>query len=83
MARPGASDLDERLSRAGSTDVDVAKLRQDFASDAVKARVQKDRDEGQALGLQATPTVYINGREYTDPKDTESFRAWIKEELGR
>jgi protein-disulfide isomerase len=68
---------------AKDTGLDVAKFRKDLASDAVKARVQKDRDEGQALGLQATPTVYIDGREYTDPKDTESFREWIKEELAR
>jgi protein-disulfide isomerase len=68
---------------AKDSGLDVAKFRKDLASDAVKARVQKDRDEGQALGLQATPTVYIDGREYTDPKDTESFREWIKEELAR
>jgi protein-disulfide isomerase len=68
---------------AKDTGLDVAKFRQDLASDAVKARVQKDRDEGQALGLQATPTLYIDGREYTDPKDTESLREWIKEELSR
>jgi protein-disulfide isomerase len=68
---------------AKDSGLDVAKFRQDMASDAVKGRVQKDRDEGQALGLQATPTVYIDGREYTDPKDAESFREWIKEELAR
>jgi protein-disulfide isomerase len=68
---------------AKDSGLDMAKFRQDLASDAVKARVQKDRDEGQTLGLQATPTVYIDGREYTDPKDTESLREWIKEELSR
>ncbi len=68
---------------AKESGLDVAKFRQDLASDAVKARVQKDRDEGQAIGIQATPTLYIDGREYTDPKDTESLREWIKEELSR
>jgi protein-disulfide isomerase len=68
---------------AKDSGLDVAKFRQDLASDAVKARVQKDRDEGQAIGIQATPTLYIDGREYTDPKDTESLREWIKEELSR
>ena len=32
----------------------------------VKAKVQKDRNDGSAIGLQATPTLYIDGREYTD-----------------
>jgi protein-disulfide isomerase len=71
----------EKLAKESG--LDMAKFRQDLASPAVKDRVQKDRDQGQALGLQATPTVYINGREYTDPKDTDSFREWIKEELGK
>jgi protein-disulfide isomerase len=71
----------EKLAKESG--LDVAKFRQDLASDAVKARVQKDRDEGQALGLEATPTLYIDGREYTDPKDAESLSEWIKEELSR
>ena len=49
----------------------------------VKARVQKDRVDGETLGLSSTPTLYINGREYTDAKDTESLREWIKEELAK
>lgn len=68
---------------AKETGLDMSKFRQDLDSPAVKARVQKDRADGQALGLQATPTIYIDGREYTDPKDTESLRDWIKEELAR
>src|SRR5215471_9860510 len=68
---------------AKESGLDVSKFRQDLDSQAVKARVQKDRSDGQALGLQATPTIYINGREYTDPKDTDSLREWIKEELAK
>jgi protein-disulfide isomerase len=68
---------------AKETGLDLTKFRQDMDSQAVKARVQKDRADGQSLGLQATPTLYIDGREYTDPKDTESLREWIKEELAR
>jgi protein-disulfide isomerase len=74
------AEIEKLAKEAG---LDVAKFRADLASPAVKDRVQKDRAEGQALGLQATPTVYIDGREFTDPKDTESFREWIKEELGK
>ena len=63
--------------------LDVTKFRQDMASEAVKARVQKDRSDGAAAGLQATPTLYINGREYTDGRDSESLREWIKDQIGR
>jgi protein-disulfide isomerase len=68
---------------AKETGLDLTKFRQDMDSQDVKAQVQKDRNDGASLGLQATPTIYINGREYTDPKDTESLREWIKEELAR
>lgn len=63
--------------------LDMAKFRSEMEDAKVKARVQKDRVDGQTLGLASTPTLYINGREYTDAKDTESLREWIKEELAR
>lgn len=68
---------------AKESGLDVSKFRQDIESKAVKERVQKDRVDGSTLGLSSTPTLYINGREYTDNRDTESLREWIKEELAR
>jgi protein-disulfide isomerase len=66
---------------AKDSGLDVAKFRQDLASEAVKARVQKDRSDGAAAGIQATPTLYINGREYTDGRDSDSLREWIKDAI--
>lgn len=63
--------------------LDTTKFRADLDDPRTKARVQKDRVDGATLGLSSTPTLYINGREYTDAKDTESLREWIKEELGK
>jgi protein-disulfide isomerase len=63
--------------------LDLPKFRADMEDPKAKARVQKDRVDGQTLGLASTPTLYINGREYTDAKDTESLREWIKEELSK
>jgi thiol-disulfide isomerase/thioredoxin len=63
--------------------LDVAVWRKDAASDPVKDRVQKDRSEGNDLGINATPTIYINGRKYGDPLDIASLKDWIDEELGR
>jgi thiol-disulfide isomerase/thioredoxin len=63
--------------------LDVTKWRTDFESDGVKARVEKDRSDGEALGIAATPTLYINGRLFTDNRDVESLRDWINEELNR
>ena len=68
---------------AKETGLDMTKFRQDMDSAAVKARVQKDRTEGSAAGISSTPTLFINGREYSDSHDTESLREWIKEELAK
>ncbi len=72
------AEIEKAAKEAG---LDVAKFRQDMASEAVKARVQKDRNDGQSAGIQATPTLYINGREYTDGRDTDSLREWIKDAI--
>lgn len=61
--------------------LDLTKFRQDMDAPATKARVQKDRVDGGTLGLSSTPTLYINGREYTDARDADSLREWIKEDL--
>lgn len=63
--------------------LDVARWRKDLESSEVKMRVQKDRQDGDALGITSTPTIYLNGREYTDARDFDSLRDWILEELGR
>jgi protein-disulfide isomerase len=74
------AEMEKFAKEAG---LDVSKFRADLDDPKTKARVQKDRTEGTALGLSSTPTLYINGREYTDAKDTESLREWLKEEIGR
>jgi protein-disulfide isomerase len=75
----GPAEIEKVAKEAG---LDLPKFRQDIASEAIKARVEKDHNDGTAIGLQATPTLYINGREYTDARDSDSLREWIKDELG-
>jgi protein-disulfide isomerase len=75
----GPAEIEKVAKESG---LDVAKFRQDIASVAVKARVEKDHADGTAIGLSATPTLYIDGREYTDARDSDSLKEWIKDELG-
>lgn len=63
--------------------LDVAKWRKDLEAPDVKSRVDGDRAEGGTLGIQSTPTIYINGKLYTDARDVDSMRDWVNEELGR
>jgi protein-disulfide isomerase len=63
--------------------LDVAKWRADAESEDVRAKVERDKREGQALGIDHTPTIYINGREYTDPREPDAIKDWVNEELNR
>lgn len=63
--------------------LDVDRWRKDLESDEVRGRVEKDHAEGTALGIAATPTIYLNGREFADGRDIDSLRDWINEELGK
>lgn len=68
---------------AGEVGLDVAKWRADLASSSTKARVDRDRADGVALGIQSTPSIYINGKLFTDARDLDSLKDWVNEELGR
>ncbi|EDM79947.1 thioredoxin domain protein [Plesiocystis pacifica SIR-1] len=63
--------------------LDVAKWKADMATEDVKLAVAKDRKIGDALGIQGTPAVYINGRTVTPLLWGGSLEAWIDDALRR
>lgn len=52
--------------------LDMAEYDADYASAEVKARVQRDVDDGLELGVQGTPTFYIDG-ELVQPESAEDL----------
>ena len=42
--------------------LDLQRLAEDSASQAVQALIDRDLSEGQALGVKGTPTIFINGK---------------------
>ncbi|MCE0536127.1 DsbA family protein [Kineosporia rhizophila] len=60
--------------------LDLAAFDSDYASAEVADRIQKDVDEGLALGVQGTPTFFING-ELFQPESTEDFTKALDEAL--
>ena len=61
--------------------LDVKKWQGDL--EAARAQVAKDRADGDKLDINATPTIYIDGRKYTGSVDYDSIKDWIDEELNR
>ncbi|WP_275106590.1 DsbA family protein [Nocardioides daphniae] len=52
----------------------------DYSSDEVAQRVQKDVDDGTALGVQGTPTFFLDG-ERLEPTSVQDFEDAIIEAL--
>lgn len=58
--------------------LELGRFRVDMRSNEARERVEADKKAADDLKVQATPTVYINGREHTGPED---FYEWIATEL--
>jgi protein-disulfide isomerase len=64
--------------------LDLEKFRADWASNDTKDRVAKDREQGTKLGIQGTPTIFVNGRRFV-PYGNGAFNdqlvEWLRLEL--
>jgi protein-disulfide isomerase len=77
---PNARELFE--SYAGTIGLDLDKFKKDIDGEKTKERVEADRQRGESLGIQTTPTLFINNQPL-DPKDRnpEGIRAEINAAL--
>ena len=77
---PNARELFE--SYAGTIGLDLDKFKNDMDSEQTKARVDADRQRGESLGIQTTPTLFINNQPLeTKDKNPEGIRAEINAAL--
>ena len=60
--------------------LDMTKFKQDLRSQDIKAMVDRDLKEGRQLGINATPTVFINGK-YLERISLDDINASIAAEL--
>src|SRR5437016_6811839 len=77
---PNARELFE--SYAGTIGLDLNKFRKDMDGEKTRERVEADRQRGESLGIQTTPTLFINNQP-VDQKDKnpEGIRAEINAAL--
>lgn len=70
-------------SYAARLKLDVERFKTDLDSDEVKARVESDRVHADTLGIDRTPTLYLNGRllAFSALRTVESLHAEIDTEL--
>jgi protein-disulfide isomerase len=74
----------EELSKyAGQVGIDVPAFRQCLDSGESKAIVKRDEDEGNRLGIEGTPTFFINGRLLSGEHPEADFARIIDGELSK
>jgi protein-disulfide isomerase len=73
------------MSYAKAIGLDMKRFQKDLHSDAAKERWEKDQKQGETLGIVATPTIYINGREANlalfKDRAVQELEAWIRLEI--
>jgi protein-disulfide isomerase len=58
--------------------LDMTKFKADLDSDAVKKVVADDEAEGEKIGINQTPTFFVNGKAITNPQSYEAFKSLIE-----
>jgi protein-disulfide isomerase len=75
----GAQKEDDLRNYAQQLGLDMAKYDADLP--AAEEHVKADQKDGEAAGVDGTPTLFLNGRKYPGPSDPKYFAAAIEEEL--
>ncbi len=83
FANQRALSLDDLKGHAEALGLDMTAFGACVEGGQAKARVEADLEAGQALGISATPAVFINGRLVSGAQPYEVFEAIIKDELAR
>ena len=74
------SDADARKTfdgYAAQLGLDQTRFNQDIDSPVAKQFIQSEQAEGQTLGIDYTPTFFVNGKIITNPQGYEAFKAII------
>ena len=71
------------LALAGTIGLDVKRFEQDWDSPAIKQALAKEQQEGDAVGVNGTPTIFIDGQRYNGDLALDALRPIIDKEIKR
>jgi protein-disulfide isomerase len=77
FANQRAMKRDDLLAHARALGLDMGKFTADMDGSAFEPVMQRDRSEGEALGVDGTPTFYVNGTPFVGAVPLATFSAAI------
>jgi len=83
LISPGDMSDEDLRNRATSMGLDAGKFSACAASDRYDADIRRSTESGNAVGIDATPTFFINGRRLMGALPADQFAEAIDEELAR
>jgi predicted DsbA family dithiol-disulfide isomerase len=75
----GQLEEDDLARYAEELGLDMARFRTDLASAETQRVIERDRELGERLGVEGTPSFFVNGRHYMEPP--RSLGVYVREEL--
>jgi protein-disulfide isomerase len=79
FAKAPQHDKESVMGYAKELGLDMTKFAADY--DAAAVQVESDRGQGEANGVESTPTVFFNDRKYTGPLNPKYMGMWVEEEI--
>ncbi|PSK88099.1 protein-disulfide isomerase [Murinocardiopsis flavida] len=70
------------VSFAKELDLDIGEFRETVDSPATEKRIDADFEDGVKLGVQGTPTIFVNGRQTESMPDYSTLSSMVDAELG-
>lgn len=63
--------------------LDMVKFKKDIDSEEVKNRIDRDKSSGTKLGIQGTPTFFLNGEKIQNPRGYEDFKTLVQSAISK
>jgi protein-disulfide isomerase len=79
FASAGRLEESDLMDYAKALSLDLERFAADLHAPATTARIEEDRKLADDLGVKATPTIFINGREFDNKLD---IAEWVDAEIG-
>lgn len=83
FARQAAVSRENLLLYAKSLKLDLERFRRDLDSERTRQLIEADRIEGEKLGIQGTPSFFVNGNRYSGTRSVDQLKDLVTSENRR